>query len=93
MNLKTIRALIVSVVILMITILVASLAEFLELRKEDAIFFAFAMIISTGANVAGLVFSFAEMKKNKKWAITGLISNLSLIILFFITAFYAQFTR
>jgi hypothetical protein len=80
MKLKTIKLLIVSLIILALTLLFATFWEVLGLGEREAPLLSFAMMLSFGINLAGLVLAFSERHNDRKRFIIGLFGHLILII-------------
>lgn len=70
----------------------ATFWETMGLRSEQTPILALIMMIAFGLNVAGLIFSVSERKKDKRKSLIGLIGHLILIIGFFSLSGYALMT-
>lgn len=89
MNLMTNKLLLVSSIIIGLTYLSATFWEDMGFGRKEAIALAFSMMLAFGVNVAGLIFSFSERKKNKMKSQIGLIGHLILIIGFLAMSVYS----
>ncbi|MDN5211911.1 hypothetical protein QQ020_07605 [Fulvivirgaceae bacterium BMA12] len=84
MKLKTIKLLLISIVIIVPILLIATFWQSMGLSNENTIFLALALIVAFGFNTIGVILGIKEREKDHKKATIGILANATLIVLFLI---------
>lgn len=92
MKLKTIKLLVISIVILGLTILVATFWEAFGFGTEESIFLTFPILIAFGISIAGIILGFIERKVDNSKALIGIFGNSLVILAFCAMLIYSLLT-
>ena len=91
-GLWTIKLFLTGGAIILLVFIMALLWGPFGLNPNNMIFLALALMIAFGINIAGTIFGFAELKKNKNRSLIGIMGNIILMIFFLMIVLLAYTT-